>query len=93
MSIFLRMPAARRQPSVVLLDAELPDATAGEVLARLASDPLSALVPRIVLTGEQDPREHMRLRAAGAHEVLPLPLDVRALLQAVASRLGLAERS
>ena len=85
----LALEAVRaRQPRLVLLDADLADATAGEVLARLASDPLSALVPRIVLTGEQDPRVHLRLRAAGAHEVLPLPLDVRALLQAVASRLA-----
>lgn len=84
----LALEAVRsRQPRLVLLDAELVDAPAGEVLARLAADPLSALVPRIVLTGEQDPRAHLRLRAAGAHEVLSLPLDVRALLQVVESRL------
>jgi len=84
----LALEAVRtHHPRLVVLDAELVDATGSEVLARLARDPLSALVPRIVLTGEQDPRAHLRLRAAGAHEVLPLPLDVRALLQAVQSRL------
>jgi signal transduction histidine kinase len=73
----------RIQPPMVLLDSELPDATATELLHRLGGDPLSTLVPKVVLTFDPDPAVRLRLRAAGAAEVLPLPLDVRHLLDVV----------
>ncbi len=73
----------RRQPAVVILDAELPDAVGTELLHRLSGDPLSALVPKIVLSVDSDPRVHLRLRAAGAHQVAQLPLDVRAFVETV----------
>ncbi len=73
----------RIQPSMVLLDSDLPDATATEVLHRLGGDPLSTLVPKVVLTFDPDPAVRLRLRAAGAADVLPLPLDVRHLLDVV----------
>ncbi len=77
----------RRQPAVVILDAELPDAVGTELLHRLNIDPLSALVPKIVLAEDTDPRVHLRLRAAGADQVLPLPLDVREFVEAVGDAL------
>ncbi|MDQ1649292.1 MAG: hypothetical protein QOG60_1349, partial [Frankiaceae bacterium] len=73
----------RSQPSMVLLDSDLPDASATELLHRLGGDLLSALVPKVVLTFDPDPAVRLRLRAAGATEVLPLPLDVRSLLEIV----------
>jgi signal transduction histidine kinase/CheY-like chemotaxis protein len=75
----------RSQPSLVIIDAELPDAVGTELLHRLNSDPFSALVPKIVLSTETDPRVHLRLRAAGAHQVVQLPLDVRAFVETVGS--------
>ncbi len=77
----------RRQPSVVILDADLPDAVGTELLHRLGGDLLSALVPKIVLTVDTDPRVHLRLRAAGAHQVTQLPLDVRAFVDSVGALL------
>jgi CheY-like chemotaxis protein len=68
---------------MVLVDSDLPDATATELLHRLGGDPLSTLVPKVVLTFDPDPAVRLRLRAAGATEVLPLPLDVRSLLEVV----------
>jgi CheY-like chemotaxis protein len=76
----------RTQPALVLVDGELPDATATELLHRLGGDPLSTLVPKVVLTFDPDPAVRLRLRAAGATEVLPLPLDVKRMLETV-SRL------
>ena len=73
----------RSQPSVVIIDAELPDAVGTELLHRLNGDPFSALVPKIVLSTETDPRVHLRLRAAGAHQVVQLPLDVRAFVETI----------
>jgi hypothetical protein len=77
----------RKQPAVVVLDADLPDAVGTELLHRLASDPLSALLPKIVLSEDSDPRVHLRLRAAGAHQVANLPLDVKAFVDAVGELL------
>ena len=77
----------RRQPAVVILDADLPDAVGTELLHRLGGDPLSALVPKIVLSVDTAPRVHLRLRAAGAHQVAALPLDVRAFVETVGALL------
>lgn len=78
----------RTQPALVLLDADLPDATPTELLHRLGGDPLSTLVPKIVLTFDPDPGMRLRLRAAGATEVLALPLDVKSMLEVVGRRLA-----
>jgi signal transduction histidine kinase/CheY-like chemotaxis protein len=77
----------RKQPAVIVLDGDLPDAVGTELLHRLASDPLSALLPKIVLSEDSDPRVHLRLRAAGAQQVAQLPLDVRAFVDAVGELL------
>jgi hypothetical protein len=77
----------RRQPSVIVIDADLPDAVGTELLHRLGSDPLCALLPKIVLSEDSDPRVHLRLRAAGANQVAQLPLDVRAFVDAVGELL------
>jgi CheY-like chemotaxis protein len=74
----------RSQPALVLLDSELHDSTAVELLHRLGGDPLSTLVPKIVLSFDPDPGLRLRLRAAGASDVLSLPLDVRDMLEKVA---------
>jgi CheY-like chemotaxis protein len=58
-----------------------------DLVRRLAADPLTALVPTVVLCPETDPRIRLRLRAAGATSVLDVPLDVRALLDSVARHL------
>jgi signal transduction histidine kinase len=73
----------RGQPALVLLDSDLPDSLPTELLHRLGGDPLTALVPKIVLTFDPDPGSRLRLRAAGAADVLPLPLDVKVLLETV----------
>jgi signal transduction histidine kinase/CheY-like chemotaxis protein len=78
----------RTQPALVLLDAELPDSAPTELLHRLGGDPLSSLVPKIVLTYDPDPAVRLRLRAAGAAEVLPLPLDVKTMLETVSRSLS-----
>jgi signal transduction histidine kinase len=77
----------RRHPSVVIVDTDLPDAVGTELLHRLGADPLSTLVPKIVLTSDADPRVHLRLRAAGAAHVLRLPLNVRAFVETVGDLL------
>lgn len=75
------------QPAVVLIDDTAPGMLSSDLVRRLAADPLTALVPTVVLCPETDPRIRLRLRAAGATSVLDVPLDVRALLTSVARHL------
>ena len=75
------------QPAVVLIDDTAPGMLSSDLVRRLAADPLTALVPTVVLCPETDPRIRLRLRAAGATSVLDVPLDVRALLDSVARHL------
>jgi CheY-like chemotaxis protein/anti-sigma regulatory factor (Ser/Thr protein kinase) len=75
------------QPAVVLIDDTAPGMLSSDLVRRLAGDPLTALVPTVVLCPETDPRIRLRLRAAGATSVLDVPLDVRALLDSVARHL------
>ncbi len=83
----LAVDAVRRaRPAFVLLDHELPDATAPELLAELAADPTAAAIPALVLTEDADPQERAGLRRAGALDVLDLPL-VPALLTAATTAL------
>jgi signal transduction histidine kinase/CheY-like chemotaxis protein len=78
----------RTAPALVLVDGDLPDATAQEVLQRLAGDPLTATVPRIATAADHDPRVRLRLRAAGAGQVLDLPLDLREWLDSAGRHLA-----
>ncbi|CAI7978724.1 hybrid sensor histidine kinase/response regulator [Parafrankia soli] len=79
----LAVEAIRRaRPSLVLLDRDLPDVTAVDLLPRLAADPVAGTVPALVLTTEVDPDEWTRLRRAGAVQVLGMPLDVTSLIAA-----------
>lgn len=75
------------QPAVVLIDDTAPGMLSSDLVRRLSADPLTALVPTVVLCPETDPRIRLRLRAAGATSVLDVPLDVRALLDSVSRHL------
>ena len=76
------------QPAVVLIDDTAAGMLSSDLVRRLAGDPLTALVPTVVLCPETDPRVRLRLRAAGASQVLDVPLDVRALLDSVSRHLA-----
>ncbi|CAJ64532.1 MULTISPECIES: hybrid sensor histidine kinase/response regulator [Frankia] len=79
----LAVDAVRRaRPAFILLDRDLPDATAPELLAQLAADPATAGTPAFVLTEDTDPRERTMLRRAGAVDILALPLDPASLVAA-----------
>lgn len=79
----LAVDAVRRaRPAFILLDHDLPDATASELLAQLAADPTAAAIPAFVLTEDTDPHERAILRRAGAVDILALPLEPASLVAA-----------
>jgi DNA-binding response OmpR family regulator len=74
------------QPDVVLLDILMPDMTGYEVCRRIRSNPLTRLLPVIMLTssGNQDKVDSIE---AGADDFIARPLDPRELLSRVRSLL------
>lgn len=83
----LRIAAAVR-PSLVLLDVNLPDISGTDVCRRLKSDPATARIPVIQITGawlsEKSREEGL---ASGAERYLTEPVDDVMLLREVVNLL------
>jgi two-component system, cell cycle response regulator len=68
------------RPDAVLVDANLPDMTAADLIERLRANPATAALPVIVLAGAQGHAERLASLSAGAEDVLSKPLDFETLL-------------
>ena len=73
------------RPALVLIDRNLPDTTAVDLLTRLASDSRAKSVPALVLSSDPNPDDRHLLRQSGAVDVLGLPLDTRTLVAAASA--------
>ncbi|WP_076818776.1 hybrid sensor histidine kinase/response regulator [Pseudofrankia asymbiotica] len=80
----------RACPDLIMIDQQLPDTTAADLLAHLAADPTACAIPTVVLSAADDPVEVLRLRQAGARDVVPSPMDTGALVIAVKGAAGTA---
>jgi len=72
------------QPSLVLMDLQLPDIDGMELLGRLRSDATLAETPVIVLSASALPEDIVRARARGASDYWTKPLDFPQFLAGVA---------
>jgi two-component system, cell cycle response regulator len=75
----LRM-ARQEKPDLVLLDLVLPDMSGVEVLRRLRADPVTAAIPVVVFSTDDDPASRHAALAAGADEYLTKSVDDQTLL-------------
>jgi CheY-like chemotaxis protein len=75
------------QPLLLLLDIKMPRADGIEVLRQLKTDPRTALIPVIMLTTTDDPREIQRCYELGCSVYITKPVDYQAFVEAV-KRLG-----
>jgi CheY-like chemotaxis protein len=75
-------------PLLLLLDIKMPRIDGVEVLRQLKSDPSTALVPVIMLTTTDDPREIQRCYELGCSVYITKPVDYQAFVDAI-NRLGL----
>jgi CheY-like chemotaxis protein len=84
------LDAARgsNHPMLLLLDIKMPRVDGIEVLRQLKSDPRTAVVPVIMLTTTDDPREIQRCYELGCSVYITKPVDYQAFVEAV-NRLGL----
>ncbi|MGH2452489.1 MAG: ATP-binding response regulator [bacterium] len=71
----------QHRPDLILLDTELGDLTAEEVLHRLAGDPETRAIPVVIITAEGASGQVDRLIALGAQGHLAKPINVRHLLR------------
>jgi CheY-like chemotaxis protein len=76
------------QPVLLLLDIKMPRLDGVEVLRRLKADPKTALIPVIILTTTDDPREIKRCYELGCSVYITKPVDYQAFVEAI-NRLGL----
>ncbi|MDO8673382.1 MAG: response regulator [Dehalococcoidia bacterium] len=80
--------ARESQPNLILLDLHLPDMHGSEVLRRLRDEPGTRGIPVVILSADANPDQIECLKAAGAHDYLTKPLDVRQLLHVVDKIVG-----
>jgi CheY-like chemotaxis protein len=76
------------QPTLLLLDIKMPRVDGIEVLRQLKSDPRTALIPVIMLTTTDDPREIQRCYELGCSVYIVKPVDYPSFVEAI-KRLGL----
>ncbi|MEP6619173.1 MAG: MHYT domain-containing protein [bacterium] len=69
--------ARLHRPDLVLLDLHLPDIPGEEVLRQLRQAPDCRDIPVVVLSADATPAKVEKLLAAGAHEYVTKPLEVK----------------
>jgi CheY-like chemotaxis protein len=80
-------PYPRHPDSVLLLDINMPKVDGVELLRRLKSDARTAMIPTIMLTTTDDPREIERCYQLGCNVYVTKPVEYEAFMEAV-RRLG-----
>lgn len=80
--------AGRGLPAVVLLDLKLPRVDGLEVLARLRADERTRLLPVVVLTSSDEPRDRTESYRLGANSYVRKPVEFDRFTETV-QRVGL----
>jgi len=70
-------------PSVVLLDLKLPKVDGLEVLRRLRADARTKVLPVVVLTSSDEPRDVIESYQAGANSYVRKPVEFEQFAEAV----------
>jgi len=85
-----RALSTRPAPHLILLDVMLPDANGFAVLERLRRHPQLSQIPVVMLTSLSEPADVAKGLALGATGYIGKPARPQALIQVVATALGLA---
>jgi CheY-like chemotaxis protein len=79
----MRSPA----PALIILDISMPGGTGLEALLKLKRSARTSEIPVVVLSGSSDASMPTQVKALGAEEYLPKPIDPELLLSAVSRAL------
>ncbi len=74
------------RPCLMLLDIQMSDETGWALWERMRIDPALAQIPVVLLSGEQQDRQHARAR--GIRDVLVKPIDIETITPLVAEHCG-----
>ncbi|HWF35039.1 MAG TPA: PAS domain S-box protein [Solirubrobacteraceae bacterium] len=77
--------AREHQPSLVLLDLNLPDISGEEVLRRIRAEARTADIPVVMLSADATPGQVERLKQAGADDYLTKPFGFEQFLDLIDS--------
>jgi CheY-like chemotaxis protein len=80
------------RPDIVLLDVVMPEKSGYEVCEQIKSDPATASIPVILLTGTFEPFDRRRAEAAGASGHLTKPFESQALVSRVEELMAQASQ-
>jgi PAS domain S-box-containing protein len=83
--------ARRHQPSVVLMDINLPGMSGDEAMSILRADPDTAQIPVIALSANAMPRDVAKSLSTGFLRYLTKPIDVEAFFEALDSALAVSQ--
>ncbi len=79
--------ALQECPDLILCDIRMPEMDGYEVLSRLQQDPVTAMIPVICLTAQNDRADLRRGMELGANDYLTKPFTTEELLSAIATQL------
>ena len=83
--------ALQECPDLILCDIRMPEMDGYEVLSRLQQDPVTAMIPVICLTAQNDRADLRRGMELGANDYLTKPFTTEELLSAIATQLAKQE--
>ena len=79
--------ARERQPTLILMDIQLPGINGIEALQRLRADPVTSATPVIAVTASVMTQDRSRIMAAGFNGFQSKPISVNQLLATVRETL------
>jgi len=79
-------------PDLILLDVEMPGKSGHDVCALLKTDPATAPIPVIFITGRNDPKDEAKGFAVGAVDYVAKPLSPPIVMARVAAQLALTDQ-
>ena len=85
--------AAREQPDLILLDADMPGMQSCEICRKLKADNATAKIPVLLVTASRNPEDELRWFESGAVDFVRRPLSPPMVLRRIASALIQKEQS
>ena len=77
--------ASKEKPDLILMDVQMPIKNGLEATKEIKGNPLTNNIPVVALTALAMKGDEERIRAAGCDDYISKPVQIRALLEKVAS--------
>jgi putative two-component system response regulator len=88
----IKAAAKLPHPDLILLDVEMPGKSGHDVCALLKTDPATAPIPVIFITGRSDPKDEAKGFSVGAVDYVTKPLSPPIVMARVAAQLALTDQ-